>query len=210
MKLYFVRHGESVANLAREFSNTGLKHPLTPGGIEQAHQLARTLACRQISRLFSSPLLRAVQTAEILAQAFGLPVDVTDALREWNVGIFEGTSDELGWRQWRRVQEDWFLHRRLDSKIPEGESFLEMRERFVPFITTLVQQGQGMDDRVVLVGHGGLYSAMLPVVLRNLTGAFAFQAPFPHTAYVLGETRPDGLYCVEWCGMPLLEEQEPV
>ena len=50
------------------------------------------------------------QTADILAQACGVPVAITDALREWDVGIFERTADQRGWDMHRQVQEDWFVH----------------------------------------------------------------------------------------------------
>ena len=63
MKLYFVRHGESVANVLRVFSNHNLDHPLTTLGVEQAHALAVKLAGKPIQRIYTSPVKRAVQTA---------------------------------------------------------------------------------------------------------------------------------------------------
>ncbi len=69
MKLYFVRHGESTANLLREFSNGGAKHPLTEKGVEQARTVARALSGLQIEQIYASPVLRAVQTAQILAES---------------------------------------------------------------------------------------------------------------------------------------------
>jgi probable phosphoglycerate mutase len=201
MELYFVRHGESVANLTRAFSNSGSSHhPLTPLGVKQVQRLTATLSSKNIARIYSSPLLRAVETADILSQCLQAPVEVAEALREWSVGMLEGTSDEQGWLLHRQVQEDWFVHGHLESKIPGGESFVEIRQRFVPFIEALVSQGRGTDERIVLVGHGGLYTATLPVVLSNVSVDFAFRQPFPHTAYVLGVTVADGLRCVEWCG----------
>jgi broad specificity phosphatase PhoE len=204
VNLYFVRHGESVANLTREFANAGAStHPLTSRGIAQAQLLADTLASHRIAWIYSSPLLRAVRTADILSQTLQAPVVGTEALREWSVGIFEGTSDERGWLLHRRVQEDWFVRGRLESKIPGGESFIEIRKRFVPFIDALAAHGHDTDERVALVGHGGLYTAILPTVLSNISYDFAFHEPFPHTAYALGETHADGLRCLEWCGIPL-------
>jgi len=202
MRLYFVRHGECIANLTAEFSCRGFKHPLTPRGVEQAQLLAQDLAPRNISRIYSSPLQRGVQTAEILNEALRVEVEVTEALREWDVGIYEGTTDPQGWRLHRQVQEDWYFHKKLDSKMPEGESFIEIRERFVPFIDKLLQDGRKTDGELVLVGHGGLYISMLPVVFQNIDHEFALQHGFPNTAYALGETRPGGLCCVEWCGTP--------
>jgi broad specificity phosphatase PhoE len=203
MKLYFVRHGESTANVLQEFSISEFKHPLTETGTEQAHILAQALSGLHPARIYSSPVLRAFQTAQILSGSLDVPVDFTSALREWAVGIYEGTTDPEGWRLHRQVQEDWYFHDKLDSKMPEGESFLEIRQRFVPFIERLLQEGQGSDEEMVLVGHGGLYIAMLPVVFQNIDHAFAVQHGYPNTGYALGETTPGGLYCLEWCGTPV-------
>ena len=97
MKLYFVRHGESTANLLWEFSNSGLKHPLTEKGVEQARAVARSLCGVGVEHIYSSPILRAVQTAQILAEGLRAPLAITEALREWSVGIYEGTADPVGW-----------------------------------------------------------------------------------------------------------------
>jgi bisphosphoglycerate-dependent phosphoglycerate mutase len=67
MKLYFVRHGESEANLLHEFSNRGHKHGLTTHGKAQATTLAHRLRGAGVTHLFSSPLLRALETTAILA-----------------------------------------------------------------------------------------------------------------------------------------------
>jgi len=203
MRLYFVRHGESTANLRREFSNSGSKHPLTEKGVEQARALAGDLSGLQFGQIYSSPILRAVQTAQILAESLHAPLEITDALQEWSVGIYEGTADPLGWELHRQVQEDWFIHGKLDSKMPGGESFNEIQGRFTPFIEALVCDGRNSNRNIILVGHGGLYLAMLPAILKNVSFAFARQHNFSYTAYAVAEAQPDGLYCVTWCGVPL-------
>jgi probable phosphoglycerate mutase len=202
MRLYFVRHGESEANLAHVFSNRGFLHPLTPKGVAQAQALAAQLAGHDITRIFSSPLQRAVQTAEILGQACAAPVVITDTLREWDVGIYEGTDDPRGWELHRQLQEDWFIHRRLDHRMPEGESFLDMQARFIPFIQQLVVDAPP-NEAVVLVGHGGLYHAMLPGLLQNIDYDLMMRYPFANTAYALAETCPEGLLCRAWCGVEM-------
>lgn len=203
MKLYFVRHGESTANLLMEFSNSGFKHPLTEKGIEQARTLAQGLSGMRFERIFSSPVMRAVQTARILAESLQSPLEISEALREWSVGIYEGTTDPEGWDLHRRVQEDWFYHQKFDSKMPGGENFHEIRARFVLFIDNLVQQGKGTDKNYLLVAHGGLYLAMLPVIFKNIPVEFAIQYNIPHTTCSIAETRPDGLYCISWFGNPI-------
>lgn len=203
MKIYFVRHAESVANILRVFSNLGWKHPLTEKGVQQARDLAEKLASHHIHTIYSSPVMRAVQTAEILASALHLEIEITEALREWSVGILEDTSAQEGWDLQRKVLDDWFVHHRLESKIPGGENFFEIRARFEPFVERLTREETNQEKNIVLLGHGGLYTVMLPVIFKNLPrGDFANQ-PFPNTAYALGETRPDGLYCTEWCGVPV-------
>jgi broad specificity phosphatase PhoE len=126
MKLYFVRHGESVANILHEFSNSGFKHPLTEKGVRQAHTLGQSLSGLQVEQIYSSPVMRAVQTAQILAESLHAPLLITEALREWSVGIYEGTTDPHGWELHRQVTEDWIFRQKFESKIPGGENFLEI------------------------------------------------------------------------------------
>jgi len=200
MRLYFVRHGESTANCLHEFSNSGNKHSLTEKGIAQAQALARGLRGIGFSRIYTSPISRAVQTARILAEHFDAPVVQTEALREWSVGIYEGTSDPTGWDAHRRVQQDWFVHQRLESKMPGGENFLEIQARFVPFIESLVLEFGATDQNLICVSHGGLYLAMLPVILQNVDHAFVVKQGFPYTGCVVAEQQEAGLRGLSWCG----------
>ena len=201
MKLYFVRHGESEANVLREVSNRGYRHPLTALGRQQAAELARSLARVGVTALHTSPLMRAVETASILAETLGATFTVTDALREYDCGDLEGRSDEAAWRGHAQVQAEWLDHGFLDARSPGGESFNDMRARFIPFIEALVDQHGSSDATVVLVGHGGLYRCMLPQVLTNLDAAFAGMHPqFPNTGAVIARATRAGLVCTDWCG----------
>src|SRR5215510_3594254 len=89
MKLYFVRHGESEANTQHVISNRESTFKLTERGRNQAQALAEKMKDIPITAIFSSPILRARETAEILSQAFDLPYQVTEALREYDCGILE-------------------------------------------------------------------------------------------------------------------------
>lgn len=201
MKFYFVRHGESEANRLREFSNSGTKHPLTERGVEQARTLAHRLAGIRFESVFTSPILRAVQTAHIVAE--GARVEVTEALREWSVGVYEGTSAPEGWALHRRVQEDWYFHNKLESRMPGGESFNEARERFVPFIEGLVARHRDTDHNLLCVAHGGIFTAMLPVVFTNMDHAFILEKGVAHISPIIAELRPEGLHCTHWRDMPM-------
>lgn len=203
MKLYFARHGESEANLLDEFSNRGLKHSLTARGREQAVGLAQKLAGVAVTRVFTSPLLRATQTAEIVAARLGAPYQIVDALREYDCGVLEGKSDPTSWAEYQRVQDEWLLHRRWESRSEGGESFIDMRARFVPFIDQVVAGGNAVPGDVLLIAHGGLYRCMLPVVLDNVDFDFAVAHPLANTAAVVAEVAGDKLVCLEWDGVIL-------
>ena len=198
MKLYFVRHGESEANLLNEFSNRGLKHGLTENGQRQAHALAQSLECVPVIAIFASPLLRARQTAQILADEFGVAYEVTDALREFDCGVLEGRSDAASWQIYRQLSEAWLGHHEWEQRIEQGESFVEIQQRFIPFVDQLLQIYRTSADGVVLVGHGGTYRCMLPLVLRNISFRYSLKHSMSHTAAVVAEMRPEGLVCLMW------------
>ena len=203
--LYFARHGESEANVLAVISNRGLIYGLTATGRAQAESLAEILQSASISRIYSSPLLRAVQTAEIVSRHLNISFEITGALREYDCGLLEGCSDADSWAQHRRLKEDWLTRGEWDKRIDQGESFLDMRARFVPFVEQWVEQSNDEPEAdVLLIGHGGLYICMLPLVLRNVSHAFVLAQPFPNTGYVLAELEPGGLRCREWCGAPIV------
>ena len=72
LRLYFARHGESLANTTRTFSNRDAWHPLTERGQQQAAELATTMATEGPSHIFCSPAVRAQQTAAIVGTFFGI------------------------------------------------------------------------------------------------------------------------------------------
>lgn len=205
MRLYFVRHGESEANTQRIISNRALPHHLTALGRRQAASLAQELRGVAVRAIYTSPVPRAVETAGILAEAFGLVSQTYAALREFDCGEMEGRADGEAWAAHRRVTEAWVLQGDLEARIPGGESFVDLRGRFVPFIKNLVTESAAdapADDRV-FVGHGGLYGLMLPLVLANIRPDFARAHILPHSRPVVVEARPGGLVCVDWAGLPV-------
>ena len=73
----------------------------------------------------------------------------------------------------------------------------------MPFIEGLVSQYKEAPGQIVLVGHGGTYRCMIPLVLPNISFDFAMQNAISNTGCVVAELTPDGLRCVEWCGTPV-------
>jgi len=200
MRIYFIRHGESEANVLREISNRGLKHPLTDLGRRQVEALARELRGESVARIYTSPLLRAVQTAEILSERLALPVTVDPALREGDMGILEGRSDDEAWRILEELVHDWYRRGRWESRAEGGENLHDIQARFVPFLESLLAEHAAADQDLILIGHGGTYIAMLPVILANVDHQLALASPLPNCGYVTAEASASGLVCRSWCG----------
>jgi 2,3-bisphosphoglycerate-dependent phosphoglycerate mutase len=198
MRLHFVRHGESEANVLHEVSNRPGRHGLTDRGRQQAASLAERLSVSTVTRIYASPLLRALQTAEILSQALHVDYEVTDALREYDCGVLEGKSDAATWQTHADVSNSWLIRGDWQARCEGGESFEEIRQRFVPFIETLTGPAGGSSEEFILVGHGGTYRCMLPQILRNVDFAFTREHGIDHTDVILAEDWPDGLHCRAW------------
>jgi len=195
VKLYFVRHGESEANTQHVISNRNSLFELTECGREQAQTLAQKLSAIPFTAIFSSPILRARETAEILSQSFRLPYEVTEALREYDCGILEEKSDKESWRLHREFYDSWTLHHNYSNKPEGGECFVDIRERFLPFIESFKHES---DDHILLIGHGGLFHLMLPLVLTNIDNEFVRTHWINHTECVIAELHSHRFIAQQW------------
>ncbi len=198
MRITFARHGESQANLQHEISNRGLRHGLTGTGREQAHALARKAQDLAIGHIYSSPLLRAIETSIIVANQLDLEYEIVDALREYDCGILEGRSDETAWELWQELFEAWTVQKDWDQHLEGGESFHDLRRRFEPFIQGLVGQYGHTDESVLCISHGGLYRMMLPLVFANVDDRLMAEHGFGYTTCIVSELQAEGLVCRQW------------
>jgi broad specificity phosphatase PhoE len=205
MRIYFVRHAQSEANVRRVISNRDLPHHLTDLGRQQAEALARSLADVPLAAIYSSPIVRAAETAQIVAASKGSPVEMADALREPDCGIMEGRRDEEAWAEHARVTHDWVVECKFNSRIEGGESYGDVRARFVPFVDRLLAVHSHTDHNLLLITHGSLLYLMLPLVLTNIDLASVGQYPMPNTGIILAREQANGLVCLEWCGVKLAD-----
>ena len=156
-RLIVVRHGETKANLAGRWQGHG-DSPLTEAGIAQAEAVARRLKGCRFSKLYSSDLGRALQTAQIIADQTGHEIVLDRRLRERHLGIFQGlTKTEMA----ARYPEAWHLYRTSghDYVIPGGESARQRFERAVSCLEEIASNHPG--ETVVVVTHGGVLNGLL-------------------------------------------------
>lgn len=160
--LFVVRHGENPANINREFSYKLIDYSLTPKGVRQAEETAAFFRDKDIHEVWSSPLKRALETAEIIAAPHGLPVGLVEGFRENNVGDLEKEvpTDE-NWALHDRIIADWFAGRH-DATFPGGEDFHTLIRRVREGIVEVLGEDADArgDRRIVIVAHGGVKNAI--------------------------------------------------
>ena len=152
-ELLLVRHGETDWNRDRRFQGHA-DPPLNETGREQAHALAAALAGEEIELVYTSDLVRARETAEIVAARLGADVLPVRELREIDVGEWEGlTWPEIeerypeGARLWHEQGYGW----------ESGETYDDLGLRVVAALRRIASDHPA--ERVLVVGHGGTIRA---------------------------------------------------
>lgn len=166
--LLLVRHGATAHTAQGRFSGcTGDDPPLSPTGLRQAGLLAGALRHGgRIDAVASSPVRRARQTAEVLAAALMVPLDVDDDLREIDFGHWEGRTGAEVQRDWPAEVAAWRAGTRPVP--PGGESLARVAARVAAARARLVDRHAG--GTVLAVSH--LYPVRLSV-------ADALAVPYP-------------------------------
>ena len=147
--IFLARHGESDWNVEKRFQGHS-DRPLTNRGREQAHALADLVASEEIDAVYTSPLSRARETAEIVAARAGLEPVALPELREVDTGSWSGLSRADvearfpdGFTRWRSGGSGW----------EDGETYEEMAERVIGALRTIAEDHP--DGRVLVISHGG-------------------------------------------------------
>lgn len=150
--MYLIRHGATEANVARPPRLQGQRHnpPLVRLGVRQAEATRDLLAIRPIDRCYCSPMLRAVQTAAIVAAPHGLTPQPLDTLTECDVGRWEG----LDWQTIRDLDPNGFQRFQdnpAEFGYPGGESFRDVFNRVAPALDELLQVHE--TESILVVAH---------------------------------------------------------
>ena len=166
-RLYFIRHGEGQDNVARLFSSgRRVDNPLTERGVLQARQTAIYLEGKSIDEIFSSPMKRAAETAQVIARQLGKELTIMDNFREVDVGELEGRnfSDE-NWAHYHDVTNAWYAGK-SEVSFPGGENYLMMWGRWQKGLVQIL--AEKMNQNILLVGHAGIFIATLKDVCPDL------------------------------------------
>lgn len=173
IKLYLVRHGETDGN-AQQWYQGSTDVPLNARGIVQAKYLGDFLKDEQFTAVYSSDLLRAEKTAELVAAPHRLPVTTYAELREINFGEWEGHTYNEIIEQWPGEIET-FYESDGTMRARGGESFAEVEERAMTKIRDILAN-HGDGDTVLVVSHGATIRCLIFGLLGlKLTRVWCFQ-----------------------------------
>ena len=174
MRLLLIRHAESVGN--RELRLQGqAEFPLTERGRRQAEELAASLAERQVIAVYSSPIRRALDTAEAIASPLGLTVEVQAALQEYDFGKLSG----LTWPEIREQRPQLIEQLLSDSadypEYPGEEGREPFRQRVCKALWGISER-HAEEESVAVVTHAGPVAVFLLDVLHR-----GYHRPMPFT-----------------------------
>ena len=160
--LYLVRHCESEGNSCRR-SQAQFDGIVTRKGLRQADALAQRFADIPVTAVYSSDAYRSRMTAQPLADAKGLPVQLRTLLREYTIGIWEGMSIARSARQNPELYARWTATP-YDHNIPGADQFSTVAERGCEAIQRLAKENPG--GTVVAISH----SCTINCTLTRLLG----------------------------------------
>ncbi|MBE9031633.1 histidine phosphatase family protein [filamentous cyanobacterium LEGE 11480] len=172
LKLLFIRHAQSTGNLERRMQGHG-DYPLTNRGRSQTRQLAERLRTENCvpTAIYTSPLKRTVQTAEILCNAFAserlveFSVHYVPELAEFQNGVFQGLTWDEAKAQYPdlchqlETHHDWIA-------IPEAETLQDARDRAQTILNHILTNYQN-GDCVWLVSHSWIMQHLISELLGS-------------------------------------------
>lgn len=160
--IIFLRHGQARNNVERVLAGRTEGVPLTEQGIQQAQNIAKFVEKMNVSKIYSSPIQRAKQTAEIVANHNSLDLSFDDRLIELDMGKFTGM----------KYDEIFNTHGNVFMKFYSGdveiahngvETFAEVKKRVLSIVDLCLNEHQ--DQNVLLVTHMDPIKAMLSTVM---------------------------------------------
>lgn len=155
-QLTLIRHGLTVWNKTGQFQGH-TDTPLSPEGRRQARALGKYLskASQTVDLVYSSPLSRSLETAQIVFPDFAIVQD--DRLKEIHFGLFEGYTQE---DNEKHEAWDWWYADPFKRRAPEGESYEDLRLRAVAWMQDLPAL-----ERIVAITHSGTIQMLLSHIL---------------------------------------------
>lgn len=196
MKVYFIRHGETEWN-KRGLIQGSSDIPLNDYGRELAEITEEGLKDIPFHQIFTSPYIRAQETASILSQKRNLPILIDSRIKEFGFGEYEGKSlNEM--HDNPEFKKFWKCFEAPEEYIPEGsaESYESLLFRTKHFLTENILPFAEEDKNIMIVAHGAVNRAFL-LLAKELTLNHFWDTRQPNCAVNIIEYTPSGAKVLE-------------
>jgi len=161
--IIFLRHAQAKNNVERILAGRTKGIPLTQTGIQQAEKISTFLQPLKISTIYSSPIERALHTAEIVANKLDLGCKIDDRLTEIEMGSFSGMQYEEMFAKYGNVFLKFYQGSPLIQK--NGvETFSSVKKRVLDMVNDCSKKHEGQN--ILLVTHMDPIKAMISTVLQ--------------------------------------------
>lgn len=161
IEVYIVRHGETDTNKERRINGASTNLPLNAVGIKQVQELQQSFAIQKINRVYSSPMKRALQTAEILNNGYQ-QIEVDERLQEIDYGDWDGLAAQQVYQQYPQVFDDQGYLKDNYSDYCRGESYAHLEKRVKSFWQDLIINNA--HKSVLVVCHGTISRSLVQSV----------------------------------------------
>lgn len=160
ISLTLIRHGK---DFGAEMGKFDPEASLTPDGIFQTQKMVEYLRMQKITQIYSSPLKRTREAAEIIGKSIGLSPNYVNELSERDPGDASGMTFEQVKRKFNHLIGDNMFHK--DWRFPGGESNGEVYKRTNLFLKELFRRTQGTSEHIVIISHAAPLNYMMNQLL---------------------------------------------
>lgn len=187
--LYLVRHAKSIANEKRLYSSRAeTDEGLSEFGKEQAREVAEFFKSKEISKIYSSPFRRTIQTAEMIAKATNQnKINEVEELKELNCGDWEGHTETEIEKKFPEAWKGWHVDPQ-NNPIPKGESLIEVQARALPVLNKIIKENRGKE--IIVVTHYCVFNTLLCSLISGLGNFRCFDTSNGTVARIIVENVP--------------------
>lgn len=163
MNIILVRHVETYGNIEKRFNGI-TESDFTDYGKEMLQELVTKLIplidSLKIKKIYTSPIKRASDIAEIIRERTDLPLIQSEILKEYNFGIFDGLKIKDCMKLYPEIYDKW-INNHIYERIPEGDSYKDKFEVAKDFVKQIVDK----DESAIIITHGATLRCLLTALL---------------------------------------------
>ena len=189
--IFLVRHGECEGNIKGMFRGR-TDFPLNKRGFTQAQDLARELKSFSLKYIYTSPLVRARQTAEAIGEQCGVEVKAEEGFNNIKLGSWEGRFMKEIAGQYPEEWELW-IHNPEKLRVKNMETLYDVQKRAKACLDSLVSKHEG--ETLAVVSHRAVLKPLISACL-NIASPYFWKIHLDTASYSLLSYKKDKGYCL--------------